>query len=255
MRAGRVGACAQGHQACATLAQHPVRHQLGRACHYKGHRCPAAPALRCGCGCEWAPRTRGRGQPGPPAAGRARTDLLCQQLQVAARRQRGHRKLVGVLRHDIQRLGADGAGGAQQRELLLRGTGGAGRGLVGSPPERGDLSRPEVARAMRQRPLHAWRDQPPVSHGTLGPSRLGRCSGTGTRPGQAGGGATACTCTAGRAAAALLPRFICWRSGLAATEVATAEICMAAAVRLPLLSSPKRRGKGVLAPCAAECNS
>lgn len=79
-------------------------------------------------------------------------------------------------------------------------------------------------------PADCMHPQASAPHCTLGPLCLDRFSGTGTRPGQAGGGAAACTCTACRAAAALLPRAVCWRSGLAATELMTAEACMAAAV-------------------------
>ena len=59
--------------------------------------------------------------------------LLRQQLHVGARRERHNLKLVGVLRHNVQRLGADGAGGAQQRELLRR-AGGGGAGRAGGAP-------------------------------------------------------------------------------------------------------------------------
>mmetsp|Transcript_1180 Transcript_1180/g.4669 ORF Transcript_1180/g.4669 Transcript_1180/m.4669 type:complete len:477 (-) Transcript_1180:87-1517(-) len=45
-------------------------------------------------------------------------DLLREHVQVLARAQRHDLELVGVLLRDVQRLRADGAGGAQQRDLL-----------------------------------------------------------------------------------------------------------------------------------------
>jgi hypothetical protein len=46
--------------------------------------------------------------------------LRRQQLDVAPRRQGDNFKLVGVLGRDVQGLGADGAGGAEDGEALGR---------------------------------------------------------------------------------------------------------------------------------------